>query len=692
MKIGNVSRGLIWTGLEKVFVQGVSFAQGVVLARLLCPADFGLAAMLGIFLCVGTTLAECGLGAALVVKEFAGCGRAVERKVLRWNLGVGCALYLALCAAAPLIADFYRQPILCGLTWVMGLGIVVNTAGSVATARLNRELRFGALAWANCVSTLVAAAVAVAMAVRGMGVWSVAALGVCAAGVRTVLVWILAKGGKDEAAGDGKVAFGDLLGYGWKLMASGLIHSVYINLYELVIGKMMTPHAVGLYNRGNGWVTAARNFVNPTVERVAFPVLAKSGARGMRFLLLNVALLWPGMAALWVWAPEIVGFVFGERWLASVPYLRILVCGQAFSPFGNVALNVLRARGRADLILKTDAVKKPLGLLALACGIPFGIIGICWAKVASDFFEAAADAWYAWRPGGGARADDAIDLVYLWYGAKEPPKGVDKCRACDNGELYWSLKSVDRFAPWFRKIFVLVNDGTAIPDWLASNPRVEVVEHKRFVEPWALPLYNTAAIEMWLGRVPGLSERFVYGNDDFFFGSRVSPGDFFDSRGRIICRFNPRGKLREMRGSLYFDMLRHSRRILGSSEERMPHHSFQGCRKSDMAAFWQRYPDEARHSAGQRHRVGEQVCLDAIVLNAVMAGRGVMRPAYRMVRLRRMLGLAAYESMYVPIEDRDGMGWLLANRPKMFCLNDTEKSSDEDRAGVVKILEKMIGA
>ena len=696
MRDGQVCRGIFWTGLEKLFVQAVSFAQGVVLARLLCPEDFGLAAMLGIFLGIGAALADCGLGSALVVRKFADCGRLIERKVLWWNLGVGGAIYLVLCISAPGIAAFYHQPVLRGIVWVMGLGIVLNAASSVPTARLTREMQFARMSIANAAGTLVAAAVAIMMALRGAGVWSVATLGVVLAGVRTACVWAFARTAERVEAAPSTVVFRDLLRYGSGVTASGLIHSVYINLYELILGKMQNPAAVGLYNRGNGWVTAARNFVNPTVERVAFPVLAKAEGRGMRFLALNIVLLWPGLAVLWIWAPEIVRFVFGEQWLASVSCLRILICGQLFTPFGNIALNALRARGRADLILKTDAVKKPLGLAALACGMPFGLVGICWAKVASDFFEAAADAWYAWRgklpgPEKTEETEGPIDLVYLWYGKKDPPPGVEKCRASDNGELYWSLKSVDRFAPWFRRIFVLVNDGTEIPDWLSSHPRVRVLEHRQFIEPWALPLYNTAAIEMWIDRVPGLSERFVYGNDDYFFGRAVSPRDFFDARGRIVYWHFPRSSLKGMHGSNYFDMLRYSRRILGTSDRCMPHHNFQGCLKSEIAAFWRQYPAETKASAGRRYRIGEQFCFDVFALYAVLRGRGVKRPNFGLVRLRRLLGLPAYESMYVAIEDRPWLAWMESNRPKMFCLNDTEKSTDEDRANVAEVLKRMIG-
>lgn len=389
---GRTGRGLVWTGLERAFVQVLAFMQGVVLARLLCPEDFGLVAMIGIFLSVGAALAESGLGMALVVRG------GDERRAFLWNVSAGVALYLLLCACAPLIAAFYRQPVLRPLVWVMGLVLVVQSAGCVPIARLTRMQQFAELALTNGVSAVVAAAAAVTSAGLGAGVWSIAACGLWGAAMRTGLAWWLSMRvpmcGEADAAG-----FRALLKLGGGYLVSGLIHTLYLNLYELVLGRLQGPVSVGLFNRSSGWVAAARNSVNPTVERVAFPQMALAArSRGgrqrricLKFGLLNIVLLWPVMVALWIWADEIVGCVFGAQWLSCVPYLRILILGQLCSPLANIALCVLRAKGRADLILRTDAIKKPLGFAALACGLPFGLTGVCWAKVASDVFEALTD-------------------------------------------------------------------------------------------------------------------------------------------------------------------------------------------------------------------------------------------------------------------------------------------------------------
>jgi len=289
---------------------------------------------------------------------------------------------------------------------------------------------------------------------------------------------------------------------------------------------------------------------------------------------------------------------------------------------------------------------------------------------------------------------EGIDLVYLWYGGKEPPAGVDKCRACDNGELYWSLKSVDRFAPWFSKIFVLVNDGTAIPEWLGQHPKVRVFSHSEVIPHEILPLENPVSIEFWLHRLPGLSEHFVYANDDMFLGRDVVPGDFFDGPGRMICRYERRSSLKKVRaamGSTYYDQLRLSRKFLDSSFDSMPHHNMDGYLKSVIEGFWHKHPDECRRSGSFRHRVRNQLSRDVFSLYAMKTGRGVLRWSYGLVRLRRLLGLSAYDSMYANIEDRGMMEWIAVNRPKMFCLNDTERSTDADRARIAPFLEGVLG-
>lgn len=381
---------------------GVTFVQGVVLARLLDPSDFGLTAMLGIFLGVGGILAESGLGTALVVAEQEHLNGRTEGRVVKWNLSVGIGLYLVLVASSPFIATWYEKPILAPLMMVMALGVVINAGSVVLIARLTRAKAFDRLAWVNTGSTVMGAALAICLAGYGCGVWSIAGMGLVTAAIRLVSSWWFARDCKvrrqEERGTQPKDGFGDLLSYGIKLMVSGLVHVVYTESYNIVIGKMWSPAAVGLFSRGHRWAKLPGEVVNESVGRVALPSFAQGNAQSYRlFGFMNGLLLWPVLVILWIWAEEIVGVVLGAHWLDCVPYMRILLVGQAFSPVGNISLQAIRASGHSKMILKTDAWKRPLGIVALLVGIPFGIVGLCWAKVVSDVVEAVVDVIYAFK-------------------------------------------------------------------------------------------------------------------------------------------------------------------------------------------------------------------------------------------------------------------------------------------------------
>jgi len=191
-------------------------------------------------------------------------------------------------------------------------------------------------------------------------------------------------------------------------MVSGVIHVVYMESYNLVIGKLWSPAAVGLFARGQRWAQIPSEVMNEAVGRVALPALVQAKpAVSFRLACVNAALLWPGLVVLWVWAPQIVGLVLGAQWLDCVPYLRILIVGQFFTPIGNIALQKIRASGRSADILRADMWKKPIGFSALACGVPFGVTGLCWAKVVSEIAECVADVAYAFK----RRADEQGNLV-----------------------------------------------------------------------------------------------------------------------------------------------------------------------------------------------------------------------------------------------------------------------------------------
>ena len=672
--------GILWTGLEKVVIYCIGFLQGVVLARLLKPEDFGLAAMLGIFTGIGGVLAESGLGTALVVKA-SGRGIASDRAALKWNVGVALSLACAFTAASPLVAGWYGAQILAPLLATLSAAMVVNAAGVSAAARLTRLQMFDKLAAANVAQTLLGALAAIGMALAGCGVWSIAGLVIAQSVARTGVLWWLAWPRRDEPESV-ETPLRELLGYGWKLTASGMVHSAYCNLYSLLIGKLWSPASVGLFTRGERWARLPGELVNESVGRVALPKFVSGECGARRMALENALLLWPLLAALWLFSGPIVGFVLGEQWLECIPYIRIIILGQLFTPFTNVALNALKSDGRTDLILVSDAIKKPVGIVALLIGCRFGIEGVCWAKVASDVTECVTDVLFVlWA----RRRCPDVDLVYCWCNGPDFERR-EKCRFRNNGELRHSIRSADMFAGWVRRIYVFVNDGTIVPDWLSAHPKVVLVRHSEVIPKDVLPLYNSVSIEFWLHLIPGLSERFIYGNDDMFFGRPVSPSDFFDRRGRMICRYKLGVSLRAALaadGGAYNSQLINCRRLLGVADDSLPHHGFDGYLKSVLADFWREYPAEALASGSFRERSPKQLIRDVFALYAIKTGRGV-RGKVRRFRL-------FWDSLYAELCDRPAMERIRRRRPKMLCLNDSERCTDADRMAATAFLEEMYG-
>lgn len=188
-----------------------------------------------------------------------------------------------------------------------------------------------------------------------------------------------------------------MLGFGLKAMASGLIGSLYFHSTRLIIGRVFDPTAVGLFHRAQHWATLPGNMVNESVGRAALPALAqreesvKVKGRSVKWWTINVLLLWPGLAVLWIWAEEIVRFVLGAQWIDSVPYMRILMLATAFTPLSNVAEIYLKARERADLLLVGEAFKKPVQIAALVVGALGGVEGLCWAIVVGEATSAAVN-------------------------------------------------------------------------------------------------------------------------------------------------------------------------------------------------------------------------------------------------------------------------------------------------------------
>lgn len=389
--------GAIWTGIEKFSRQAVQFVIGIILARVLSPDDFGVIGMLAIFIAIAQTFTDSGLSSALIQKKDR---TEVDCSTMFFfSIGAGVLFYLLLYATAPLIADFYNMPILTDVTRVVALSIILSGLTAVQNARLTIDLRFRTLSLISIISMVVTGATGLALAYSGWGVWALVFQALAGQIVTSVCTWYCSRWmPKLEFS---MTSFKQLWGFGSKLLVSGLINTIYGNLYTLVIGKKFSSAEVGFYNRGNHFALLPAQTVQDMAIKVNFPILAKMQDDDERLLgaykkLLTVPLyiLYPVLVCMAVTAEPLVIVLIGEKWLPCVPIMQVLCIGYMFTPLTHINLNLLYVKGRTDLVLKLEFIKKPIAFLILFASIPFGIIVMVIGKAIYEFIAFSFNCYY----------------------------------------------------------------------------------------------------------------------------------------------------------------------------------------------------------------------------------------------------------------------------------------------------------
>lgn len=380
--------GAMWTVGEKLARQLAQFAIGVVLARILSPEDYGIVGMLAIFIAIASTFTDSGLSSALIQKK--DCTDEDYSTIFYFNIAVALGFYALLYAFAPLIADFYAMPILTDVTRVTSLSLVISALTAVQNTRLTKQLRFRTLSVISVVSVFVTGAVGLGLAFHGFGVWALVFQALAGQIFSSCCVWYCSKWVPKLRFS--KQSFRQLWRFGSKVLCSSLINTVYSNLYTLVIGKFFSPAQVGHYNRANGYASIPVSTVTEMTLKVNYPVLAQIQDDDERLLRaygklsrVPIYVLCPILVLLAVSAEPLIEFMIGSKWLPCAPLLQVLCIGGVFTPLTHINLNLLYVKGRTDLVLRLELIKKPIAFLILFCTIPFGLIYMVIGKAFYEF-------------------------------------------------------------------------------------------------------------------------------------------------------------------------------------------------------------------------------------------------------------------------------------------------------------------
>ena len=374
-------KGLYWSALGNFANQGMRFAFGIILARLLSPDAYGVIGMLSIFMCIVSTFIDCGFSQALISKQ--NRTQADFSTEFWFNIGVGIAGYFILFLSSPLIADFYNMPILSPILKVIGLGIVINSLCVVQSAQFAIQLDFKTPAKISVITQLVSGIVGIALAYCGWGVWALVFQQVGSSLFNAILLWRLA--GWRPTVEFSKDSFNYLWSYGSKVLGASLIQQVYDNLYPLVIGKFFNASQLGLYSRANGFATLPSTNLSSILGSVTFPVLSKLNNDKDKLIAVYVKmirctsfLVFPLMIGMAAVAGPLVKLLLNPQWNGCIIMLQILCFALIWQPLSFLQINLLKVIGRTDIILKLEIMKRSVGLITIFASIPFGVIGMCW--------------------------------------------------------------------------------------------------------------------------------------------------------------------------------------------------------------------------------------------------------------------------------------------------------------------------
>lgn len=391
-----IAKNFLWRFAERCGAQGVAFVVSMVLARLLAPEDYGTIALVTVFTAILNVFIDSGFGSALIQKKDA--DDLDFSTVFYFNITVCLLLYLGMFAAAPLIAGFYNDAELTPVVRVLSLTLVISGVKNVQQAYISRTMQFKRFFFATLGGTIGAAVIGIAMAYMGYGVWALVAQQIFNATVDTIILWVTVKWRPKRMFSWQRLK--GLFSFGWKLLASSLLDTVYNNLRQLIIGKMYTTADLAQYNRGKNLPNLFINNINSSINSVLFPTLSQaqddaSRVKNMtrRSMKTSTYLMAPLMMGLAFVGEPVIRLVYTEKWLPCVPFMQIFCITFMFYPVHTANLSAIKAMGRSDLFLKLEIAKKVIGLVLLVSTMWFGVMAMAYSLLISSVLSQIINSW-----------------------------------------------------------------------------------------------------------------------------------------------------------------------------------------------------------------------------------------------------------------------------------------------------------
>lgn len=385
-----VSKGFVWSFIERFLSQGISFLISIILARLIAPEAYGLIVMVTVFTNISAVLIEGGFSAALIQKK--NRTEVDYSTVFYFNLLASIALFVVLFLFAPYIESFYNAPNLCVIVRVLSISLPLNSLTLIHKVKLNISLDFKSLSLVTFITTIISGTIGIILAYNNFEVWALVAQILTTSLLNAILLSILVRW--KPLFVFSKKSFNELFGFGSKILFNSLITRVYLDIYNVIIGKFYKPSSLAFYNRAFHLSSFASVNIVEIMNRVIFPVECqlqddKEGLKKAfyRYLHLSNLLTIPLLMLLALLSKPLISVLLTDKWMGMQPFFIVFCINFMMYAWLNQATNIISALGRSDLLFKTMLYRRAISLSVLLVSIKFGLMAICIGIAFSTIIE-----------------------------------------------------------------------------------------------------------------------------------------------------------------------------------------------------------------------------------------------------------------------------------------------------------------
>lgn len=385
-----IAKNLFWRFAERCGAQGVTALVSIILARIISPDTYGTIALITVFITILQVFVDSGLGSSLIQKD------KVDdldfSTVFIFNIIICIVLYFTMYAFAPMIANFYNDNTLTLVIRVLSLTIIISGVKNIQQAYVSRHMLFKKFFFSTLIGTIGAAIIGIILAYKGFGIWALVGQHLFNTLIDTMVLWYTIEWRPKLIFSFTRLK--GLFSYGWKLLISSLIDTIYNDLRQLMIGKLYSAKDLAYYNRGQQFPNLIIININKSIDSVLFPALSsvqndvlKVKQLTQKAIKMSSYVMWPLMFGLFVISEPFVNVVLTPSWSACIPYLRVFCIIYGFYPIHTANLNAIKALGRSDLFLKLEIIKKIMGMVFLLCSIPFGVMTMTYSLLVTTLLS-----------------------------------------------------------------------------------------------------------------------------------------------------------------------------------------------------------------------------------------------------------------------------------------------------------------